>query len=611
MLLSKQYATPWPMRLGLAVLLVLLVLAWVLYLERAAYYDLAWHVAMYLKSNSLFLQNRRFVAIVTQWPTLMATRAGWSLEAVLRFYSLVFILYYLAIFLLCAFWLKNEHVALAVPLMFVLIASRTFYWAQSEFPQGLVALLLWYAIVARQTPLRWDKHLVLPILLVPVVVFSHPLVIFPIVFLWGYDWLLNRRFRDWPYYALLGLMVGLYLYRSATIGGYESQQMTFKPNLKHLFPYYFNLTSVTEFIELCKGNFIALPLLLLVLVAYYLAQRSCWAALRLAWVWGFVAVYVFVVVVSRPDGTEATYLENIYLPLGIFIAIPITTELLPALERSRAVGSGPLLAAGLLGLVLLIRLGVLWHMRLPYVAYRKWMQQVMTYGRQFPERRFLLNSANIDPLHLRAGWPWWASPYESLLLSSYASPDSAQTVFIAPDADRKLPEGQKPGIFLNAFTDTGSWDIDWDFSPRYFRMPRTTYRALNTPPPADTAALRSYIATRQGARIELLAVPQGLEAGREHTLQVRITVPLVGQPLHSGLQAPHPTLLRTRFLQDKWPNLAEPMELPLEVDVYQPWVQTLPLRCPTEPGKYDIQIELFSKGYRDWPVKLLVPVEVK
>ena len=78
MLLSKQYATRWPMRLALLTMLVLLVFAWHFYLERSAYYDLAYHLFIYLKTKALFVQNRRFVAIVTQWPTLMAVRAGLS-----------------------------------------------------------------------------------------------------------------------------------------------------------------------------------------------------------------------------------------------------------------------------------------------------------------------------------------------------------------------------------------------------------------------------------------------------------------------------------------------------------------------------------------------------
>ncbi|HEX8656284.1 MAG TPA: hypothetical protein VF690_02045, partial [Hymenobacter sp.] len=121
MLLSKQYATRWPVRLGLASLLVLLIFAWHFYLERTAFYDLSYHLFYYLKTKALFIQNRRFVAIVTQWPTLMAVRAGLPLDQVLRLYSVVFILYYLAVFLLCAYWMRNEQVALVVALLYVLL----------------------------------------------------------------------------------------------------------------------------------------------------------------------------------------------------------------------------------------------------------------------------------------------------------------------------------------------------------------------------------------------------------------------------------------------------------------------------------------------------------
>jgi len=155
MLLSKQYLSRWPLRLGLLVMVVLLGFAWHFYLERAASGDLSYHVFMYLKNNTLFVQNQRFVAVVTQWPTLMAIRLHWPMDVVLRLYSLIFVVYYTAVVLITAYWFRNEQVALATCLLFVLLASRTFYWAQSEMPQALAALLLFYAGISRQAPLQF------------------------------------------------------------------------------------------------------------------------------------------------------------------------------------------------------------------------------------------------------------------------------------------------------------------------------------------------------------------------------------------------------------------------------------------------------------------------
>jgi len=591
-------------------MLGLLALAWHFYLERAAYYDLAFHLFTYLRTKELFIQNRRFVAAITQLPTLLAVRAGWPVDRLLRLYSVVFGVYYLVVYLLSAKWFKNEQVALVVPLLFVLLASRSFYWAQSEFPQALAALLLFYAGVSRQAPLQRRFSTLALAALVPVFIFGHPLAIFPFLFLWAYDWLLNRRWRDWAYYGLLVLGLVLYQYRTSLIppGSYEATNNTFGSNVRQFFPHYLSLGSFQVFWSLCRSSFIALPVLLALLTGYYLWQRSGRGLLRLALVWGTVFVYVLVVNISKPDYVEPTYLDNMFLPLAIFIGVPTALELLPALE-SRWGQRGPLLVAGLVGLVLAVRLAVVYRVHEPFTAYQEWLERVMTYSKQFPERRYLVDDINVDPTRLRAGWPWWASSYETILLSTRPSPDSARVVYVTNELNRFVEAGKAPGMFLGAFDMFSSRELN----PDYFHLGNeaASYRLLNTPPPADTAALGAYVAARRAAKIEFVSLGKALKADRWRTVRVRLSAPASAQPLHSGLRTGHPTLLRSRFYDTtNWPAPGEAVEVPLELDVWQPWQQDIPVHCPAAPGHYILEISIFSKDYREWPVRLRLPVEV-
>jgi hypothetical protein len=610
MLLPKQYATRWPVRLGLVTMLVLLVFAWHFYMERAAYYDLAYHVFIYLKTKSLFVQNRRFVAIVTQWPTLMAVRAGLPLDQVLRLYSVVFVGYYLTVFLLCAYWMRNEQVALVVALLFVLLASRTFYWAQSELPQALASMLLFYAGIGRQVPVRLRTSTLALAALVPVFIFGHPLCVIPFLFIWAYDWALNRRFRDWGYYGLLVLALGTYKLRAMLTppGSYEATHMTFTPNLIKYFPNYLTLSSFDNFWRLCATSLIALPLALVALTIFYIRQKDWLAWLRLALVWAFVVGYVFIVNISNPDYTDETYLENLYLPLTLFIAIPLALELLPALER-RWQGRGPTVVAGLLAVVLALRLAVVWHAHIPYTAYQQWMSKLLNYTSKYPERKFLMWPDNVDPYRLRAGWPWWASASEAIMVSARQNPDSAQTLRIGWDIDELANTGSHPGVVLGPFEVMNSTALPGN----YVRFPNTTYRVLNTQPPMDTAALRPYIAAHAQIKLALLGeTSPSFRAGRFLTLPVRVTVPAAAQPLHSGIRCPYPTLLRTAFFKSHdWPADTAPTDAALEVDVREPWTQNVPVQVPHQPGNYTLEISLISKDYRDWPVKLRVPVVVK
>lgn len=609
MLLPKTYATRWPWRAGLLAMLLLLAMSWHFYLERVAYYDLAFHLFTFIHAKSLFIQNRRFVAAVTQLPTLLALRLHWPLWAVMRLYSVVFVLYYLAVYVGSARWLRNEQAALLMPLALVLLGARTFYWAQSELPQALAALVFYYAGVSRQAPVQLRPSSLALAALVPVVIFGHPLAVFPFFFLWAYDWLLNQRWRDWGYYGLLALGLGTYQLRTALIppGSYEANNMTFGPSLAKYFPHYFSLPSFTEFWHLCATNFLALPVLLVLLSAYYLRQRTWLAAAKLLLVWGFALGYAIVVNVSKPDFIEATYLENLYLPLAFFVAAPLALELLPALEQ-RAGRRGPVLAAGLLAVLLLARVGYTYYLHTPYTAYQQWLARVLAYTRQFPEQRFVLDDQNADPSRLREGRPWWASAYETALLSARYHPDSAQSVYITQPA-RVAAAGQTAGHFVAEFDNMDLWDLNGP----YFRFTNRSapYRALTTPPPADTAALRGYLLAHQQTQLRLVDLPRALKAGRGRVARIAISVPPSARPLHAGLAGGHPTLLRSRFLDGDWPVAETTAEVPLEVDVYQDWQQDLALRCPPKPGTYTLEISLLSQGYRDWPVRLRLPVTVE
>jgi len=609
MLLTKTYATRWPWRAGLLAMLLLLAMSWHFYLERVAYYDLAFHLFTFIHGKSLFIQNRRFVAAVTQLPTLLALRLGWPLWAAMRLYSVVFVLYYLAVYVGSARWLRNEQAALLMPLALVLIGARTFYWAQSELPQALAALVFYYAGVSRQAPVQLRGSTLALAALVPVVIFGHPLAVFPFLFLWAYDWLLNQRWRDWGYYGLLALALATYQLRVALIppGSYEATNMTFWPSLQLYFPHYFSLPSFTEFWHLCATNFLALPVLLLALSVYYIRQRSWLAAAKLLLMWGFALGYAIVVNVSKPDFIEATYLENLYLPLAFFVAAPFALELLPALER-QAGRRGPVLAAALLALLLASRVAYTYYLHTPYTAYQHWLAQVLAYTRQFPEQRFVLDDQNADPKRLREGRPWWASAYETALLSARYSPDSAQSVYITQPA-RVAAAGPTANHFVAEFDNMDLWALNGP----YFRYTNRTdgYRVLNTPSPTDTAALRSYVLAHQQTQLRLVDLPRALKARRSRVVRVAISVPASARPLHSGLGGGHPTLLRSRFLDGDWAVAETTVEAPLEVDVYQEWQQDVALICPSKPGNYTLEVSLFSQGYRDWPVRLRLPVTVK
>ena len=599
MLLPRSYSSPVPIRLGLLCMLALLAFAGQFYLERAAFLDLALHTFAFLKDKTLFVQNQRFVAVVTQvWP-LLAARAGMPIGPMLLLYSLVFVGYYLAVFLVIGYLFRNEQVALVVPLLFTLLVSNTFYWAQSELPQALAMLLLYYGGISRLQVLRPDWRTAGLFLLIPVSIYGHPLLILPFIFLWGYDYLLNRRFRDWLYYGALLLALASYWYRTHNIvpGSYEAQRMHLWESAQLYFPNYWSLEGNQDLLWLFRRRFYLFPILMAALIAFFAVRRPTGGWWRLAWILGFTLFYTQVVFISYPNHTDYNYLENLYMPLALFVAIPFTMELLPVLRPVR-------LAWGLLAAVFVLRLAVVWQAHVPYTAYIRWLEKVLAYARQYPECKYIVDKANADPYQQRASS--WAASFETMLLSARPSPDSTQSLLLTDQVAPYLPRlGQTERVLM-------AWDeSEYSWLPQeYFRLPKTVYRQMNTPPPADTAALSAYIQARRATKLQVLGFAKKLYPNRLRALSVRISSP-PDLDLHSGLQTDHPTVLTYRFLAAaNWPVPSEILTTPLEVDVRGTWSQDMMVVCPPEPGNYLLEVTLASRNFRNWPVQVRVPVEV-
>lgn len=611
MLLPTTYASRWPARLGLLAMLGLLGLSWHFYLERVAYSDLAYHVFVNIQTKATFIQHRRVAQIPAQLLPVAGIRLGWPLDILLRIFSISFILYYLLVYVLSAYGLRNVQAALLVPLSMLLLAARTFYWPQDELAQSMAALLLAHALLSREAPLRASWRWLASVVLIGLSIFGHPLVIIAFLFLWAYDWLLRMRWRDWGFYAVLAAGLLAYYLRLILIpaGTYEDVSGALQTNFIAYYPHYLGLASFQAFWVLCRGNFLALPVVLLLCTGYYLWQRSWLATLRLALVWSAVALYTLIVNVWEPNYCDPTYLENLYLPLGIFIAAPLVFELLPALERSLG-RRGPAVAAAVVGLLFAGRLLTVYGLHDSYTAYQQWLNRSLAYTAQFPERRFLVDDVNIDTPHLRAGWPWWSTGYETLLLSSRPSPDSAQVFFVTNNIPGFLEHSKVPNTFMALFDFYSASELD----SRYFRLRNeaASYRLINTLPPTDTSALRRYIAVHQRTSLTFVELPYTLKATHQQVVRVQVAPPPEARPLHSGMRTAHPTMLRSRFLDPSyWPVQTPPQDTPLDMDVWQPWQQDVVLNCPSKPGKYILEVMLVSKDYRDWPVTMHKLVEVE
>ena len=586
---SLRFKAPYIKLAGLFCFLGLLWLAWHFFLERTLYLDLPFHVYHYMEESSLFIQNRRFGAAVTQIVPLLAIKGHLPLLAVLRLYSLAFIVYYFAVYLINTYVLKNEYVGMITAFLFTLVASDSFFWAQSEYPQALAFLLLFFGLSS--TLQRYDQPWLLAVcyMLLLVLMYFHPVIIIPFIFLWGFDLLHRQRFQDKWYYLLLFFALALYLEKTLATpaNSYDSEKISGTKNLIRFFPDYLELPSFRHFLHYCFTNYWIWVLMLLAVAARYITTRN-W--LKLLWVIGFNAGYVLLINVSFPTTTNKSYLENLYLPLGILAATPFVFDVLPTLRNQKVV-------FGLLLSIFLIRLGTIYVTHEAYTQRLDWLRNLNAYAAAQGYHKALIAEQNA-PLDLLENA--WATGYETLLLSALHGPQDNRTVMITPEAGRFHSYGGHQQFF-------GPWQLHElaRMPPHYAQLPPEPYALLNTKGPSTPDSIRAMLPAFSEVKLSSPLPEVTGKAGELIWLPVTITNP-ASEPLRSALTTPHPAMVSTAFRGG-----ADQLLTPLEVDITGTYSQQVKVQLPEEPGTYRLHVWLVSRYLLDWPNELWLPVTVR
>jgi len=391
---------------GVGIYGTLAILSVIFYKERTVFIDIAFHLFYILKDGALAIQNNRFGAVFTQLFPLMASKAGLSLSQVMIAYSMGFVIYYATLFFLCL-RLSRPH-ALMLLLFNVGMVTDTFYWIQSEFSQGVAFSLLWWAVIAHYGRLErvpaWVTGLSAVMLLF--VAFFHPVLAVVMVFLFAFHWVhsdyqVHKRLIFSGLVSFLGIMAVKFFFFKTTYDAEATDRLNY---FRRFFPNYLGMHSNTEFLNDVLRHFYLLPVLLGITGVFYI-RRKAWT--KLALTAGFFFGYLLVVNVSYPDYGESFYMENLYLPLGLFVIVPFVLDVLPAWPVRWATG---IVAAMLLLRVVHIGLN---HEK--FTARLEWERNYLAQTTSEGAGKMIVSerAAPMDTLMMS-----WGTAYEFWLLST-------------------------------------------------------------------------------------------------------------------------------------------------------------------------------------------------
>lgn len=386
---------------------MLLILSVYFYKERTVFTDMAFHIFSIVKDHTFAIQNYRFGAFITQLFPIIGLKLGASLSNIAIAYSLSFVLLYFATFIIITHFLNNIKIGLCFLLFSILITTHTFFWIQSELPQGAAFLFVFIAIL--DNALKKDT---VPIYFnfasafcLFVVSFTHPLLLFACLFLFIFLYFTYPQKRQFIAFIFLSYF-SFYVIKAVFFKtSYDEQAMAGLKNIYQLFPYYFNIQSNKNLVHYFWHDYYFLIILLIVEFIFYIKYKLFF---KIALIFTFFVGYTFMINMSYPDGASQYYLENQYLLLAIFIGTPFVYDILPSI-KSKNWQLAVIFTIALLGIIRIYTANDIYTRQLIY--YRKLLSETA----QLPQKKLILSADKITDNVLPMPW---ASSYELWLLST-------------------------------------------------------------------------------------------------------------------------------------------------------------------------------------------------
>lgn len=443
---------------------IMAVMAYLLFKERIAFLDASFILFSILSEDGLAVQVYRFGSAITQAVPLLASRMDFSLEAVMKMYSVCFPVYFYLLFLTCLFVLKKEKYAILLLLFNIGMVTHTFYWVIPEFQQGLALFVVYFAFLEKSGEESWiRKHWfwLINIALLATLAFFHPLMICPFAFFIAYFFFFSNNNKTGLLSSAL-IFLGCFLLKALVFKtSYDSGAMGGLKNFTRLFPDYLSIPANINFLGYLIKDYYLLILGIIAISVHFVRNKQLKRlGLTLLAFFG----YLFLINVSYPDGPHQFYIESLYLPLSLILFLPLVFAVFEKIDKR-------ILYIGLF-LTVCIRTTHIYQVHDFYTERLEYITNFLNATEKNDHKKLMLSKeqVNLDKVLLS-----WAFSYECWLLSTL---DTGNTRSIVT---RDKPEKLKWALKKNkAFI--ASWGIyKYETLPERYFIFRDTSKYILLP----------------------------------------------------------------------------------------------------------------------------------
>jgi len=423
--------------------------------ERVLFLDFSFYMFDVVRSNHFYHPGYRFIGLVNQIPSLLAIYFQLPLKTVLALHSLSFPLFQASCFFLILFYFKNIPLALSHLLFNILLTADAYYWCEAEFPQGVSTAFVFMALLHRKNLSNLSKSLsiIIGIALMVTALWAHPLVFLPYGFMLLYL-SANKNFSvstflKWGTFLLLMIVLRFIVAKN---NWYESSKIGGGLNGLKLLPQFFSLPILKNSAMWFLKDYFIFVILFIVTLFYYIKNRA-W--LKFSIVLLYVIGYYIVVSISNPD-TDKFYVENLWIPMSIGVAMPFAFEIFPLLKNLQ------LQIAALL-IIVAIRIVIIYNAHEHFTERVNWWNKTIAIARTSANQKFIIpkDEAPMELLHHT-----FSTVNESILFTASESPERVLAITVLPEIDKFRDNMENEELII---TECGSIHYD-DINSNYFKF---------------------------------------------------------------------------------------------------------------------------------------------
>ncbi len=437
---------------------LLFTLSFLFFKERVLFSDTAFQYFKIVNFEKINIEASRYGAILPQLPVLLAIKFGVNLKWLIIIYSGSFILLYYLIFLCCIYLFKNIPAGLAIVFVLILCISQSFFHPVTETHQSLAFSVLVFAILQYSGFRSSFLQYFLATIVIVLAFFTHPVAIYPLVFIIGYVAIDKKQFRSPAPYILLFIVAVLAIGKVLLTNenSYEGKffsELLKSPSILLDLPHTY---STKFFIKRIFGLYFWLVIFQLTLVVFLASKKKY---VKLVWQLAAAGFFLIITLLTYNQGDSDMMMERAFMPLALFVAIPLLKE---TLQENKL----RILKVVLFTAVILISMNRIYRQGTKFRERTRFNLEILSKTARLPNRKFIVEKSEMEKHQLT----FWSHSFETLMLSAITKNMPTQTIFPTNDLTKltKYTEGAE-----DVFLGTDFW-LEWninDLNQNYFSLP--------------------------------------------------------------------------------------------------------------------------------------------